>query len=77
MRTAKRKGGRKAKTNWQICAICGTMEGRIPPRGKTPGRLSLAIYGFEGKGCLTCYDRLAKKAERIRKKEKIQCMEMN
>jgi len=63
-------GGRKPKTTWRACSICGTMEGRVPPRGKTPGRLKLDRFGMDGVGCLTCYDRLAKKAERRVKAER-------
>lgn len=61
---------RNVKTNWPLCTICGTDQGKIPQRGKTPARFSLARFGMEGVGCLTCYNRLSQKEYRRRKKER-------
>ena len=60
----KKKPGRHPKATWDNCVICGTDAGLIAPRCKTPGRLSLAKFGKQGRGCLTCYNRLAKQSGR-------------
>lgn len=60
---------RNVKTKWPLCTCCGTTEGRVPARAKTPGRYSLARFGMEGDACLTCYNRLSQAAFRRRKRE--------
>lgn len=46
------------KRAWRPCARCGDPDGKVPSRGRTPGRRDGRAWGYEGRLCETCYARL-------------------
>lgn len=50
------QGSRKRR--WDPCPRCGDPDGKVPLRGRTPGRRDGRPFGFEGRICETCYARL-------------------
>lgn len=46
------------KRTWAPCCRCGDPDGKVPSRGRTPGRRDGRTFGYEGRLCETCYARL-------------------